>query len=134
MAELAGRHKKKSLIKVFPNSFFEYKMYTPHTHFVCKVSTCENQRSFWENLFFGSPEKLRKCYTIIIKQRLLSIILCSTLIIFLSVILYGQVLLKKIAMYAEKKSSFCPGNDQRNKHIWKICNSFLGKKSNVKFL
>jgi hypothetical protein len=53
----------------------------------------------------------------IIKQRLLSIILCATLIIILSVILYGQVLLKKKAMYGVKKSSFCSGADQRNKYI-----------------
>jgi hypothetical protein len=32
---------------------------------------CDHQNCFWENLFFGSPKKLRKCscYTIIIKQR-----------------------------------------------------------------
>jgi hypothetical protein len=32
---------------------------------------CDHQNSFWEKLFFGSPEKLRKWsyYTIIIKQR-----------------------------------------------------------------
>jgi hypothetical protein len=36
MAELAGRQTKKlSLIKVFLNSFFEYKMYT---HFVFWLS------------------------------------------------------------------------------------------------
>jgi hypothetical protein len=31
MAELAERQKKISLIKVFLNSFFKYKMYTQHT-------------------------------------------------------------------------------------------------------
>jgi hypothetical protein len=37
--------------------------------------------------------------------------------IFSIVILYGQVLLKKAAMYGVKKSSFCSGTDQRNKYI-----------------
>jgi hypothetical protein len=78
----------------------------PYTspHFVCKV-------------FMWSREKLQKCscFAKIIKQRLLSIILCSTLIIFLSVIWYGQVLSKKAAMYGVKKWSFCSGTDQRNK-------------------
>jgi hypothetical protein len=37
---------------------------------------CDHQNGFWENLFFGSPEKLRKCscYTIIIKQRIVDLI------------------------------------------------------------
>jgi hypothetical protein len=101
MAELAGRQ-KKPLIKVFLNSFFEY------TCFLALLKNCENV-------------VLLLHY---IKQRLLWIILCLTLIIFQSVILYGQVLLKKAAMYGVKKSSFWSGTEKfvcfRSPKIYRI--------------
>jgi hypothetical protein len=116
-----------------------YNVYTTHTLFVKYL--CDHHRSF---CFLAL---LKKCENVVHYNNQAAAAVDYIMFNFdnFSIsILYGQVLLKKAAMYVVKKSSFCSGTDQRNKyiclvvslasHITKICIYFLGKKTNVNFL
>jgi hypothetical protein len=61
MAELAGRQKKNSLIKVFLNSFFKYKMYTQHT--LCLYSIYAIIKEVSEKTYFLAL--LKNCENVI---------------------------------------------------------------------